>query len=96
MKDVTLNQRKQARFHVLNSVLEYQAPVAQAAELVGVSECYARRMLAAYRKDDAAALGNLSKLESIRLSGNQLEGCVRQGLQRVPDNDFGALNLSFC
>ena len=54
MKDVTLNQSEQARLSVLNSVLEYQAPIAQAAELLGVSPRHTRRMLAAYREHGAA------------------------------------------
>ena len=58
MKDVTLNQREQARLHVLNSVLEYQVPIAQAADLLGVSERHARRMLAGYREQGAAALAH--------------------------------------
>ena len=58
MKDVTLNQREQARLHVLNSVLEYQAPIAQAAELLGVSERHARWMLAGYREQGAAVLSH--------------------------------------
>ena len=49
MKDVTLNQKEQARLSVLNSVLEYQVPIAQAAEVLGVTSRHARRMLAAYR-----------------------------------------------
>ena len=56
MKDVTLNQREQARLQVLNSVMEYQLPRAQAAELLGISERQVRRILAAYRRDGAAAL----------------------------------------
>ena len=55
MKDVTLNQRDQAGLHVLNSVLEYQVPIGQTAKRLGVSERHARRMLAAYRWDGAAA-----------------------------------------
>ena len=35
MKDVTLNQKEQARLSVLNSVLEFQVPITQAAELLG-------------------------------------------------------------
>ena len=35
MKDVTLNQRDQVRLHLLSSVLKYQAPIAQAADLLG-------------------------------------------------------------
>ena len=56
MKDVTLNQREQARLQVLNSVMEYQLPRAQAAEILGISERQVRRILAAYRRDGAAAL----------------------------------------
>ena len=56
MKDVTLNQREQARLQVLNSVMEYQLPRAQAAEVLGISERQVRRLLAAYRRDGAAAL----------------------------------------
>ena len=56
MKDVTLNQREQARLQVLNSVMEYQLPRAQAAEILGISERQLRRVLAAYRRDGAAAL----------------------------------------
>ena len=56
MKDVTLNQREQARLQVLNSVLEYQLPTAQAAEVLGISERQVRRVLAAYRREGVAAL----------------------------------------
>ena len=56
MKDVTLNQLEQTRLHVLNSVLEHQLPVAQAAEILGVSERHTWRLLAAYRREGAAAL----------------------------------------
>ena len=56
MKDLTLNQLEQTRLHVLNSVLEHQLPVAQAAEILGVSERHAWRILADYRKEGAAAL----------------------------------------
>ena len=51
-----MNQRGQARLQVLNSVMEYQLPRAQAAELLGISERQVRRILAAYRMDGAAAL----------------------------------------
>ena len=56
MKDVTLNQREQARLQVLNSVLDFQLPRAQAAEIMGISEPQIRRVLAAYRRERAAAL----------------------------------------
>ena len=58
MKDLTLNQLEQTRLHVLNSVLEHQLPVAQAAEILGVSERHAWRLLADYRREGAAALAH--------------------------------------
>ena len=43
---------------MLNSVLEYQLPIAQAAEIMGVSERHTKRLLAAYRKVGPAALAH--------------------------------------
>ena len=53
-----MNQKEQARISVLNSVLEYQVPIVQAAEVLGVSSRHARRLLADYRKEGAAALAH--------------------------------------
>ena len=53
-----MNQQEQARIKVLNIVLEYHLPIAQAAEIMGVSERHAKRLLAAYRRDGAAALSH--------------------------------------
>ncbi len=53
-----MKQRELARLHVLNNVLEYQVPVGQAAEVLGVSERHARRLLSAYRREGAAALAH--------------------------------------
>ena len=52
-----MNQ-KQARLFVLNSVFEYQVPIAQAAELLGVSPRHVRRMVSAYLRNRAAALAH--------------------------------------
>ena len=43
---------------MLNDILEYQVPIGQAAEILGVSERHARRLLNAYRRDGAAALAH--------------------------------------
>ena len=51
-----MNQNEQTRLKVLNSVMVGQLPVAQAAELLGVSERHVWRVLAAYRSEGAAAL----------------------------------------
>ena len=53
-----LNQQEQARIQVLNNVLEYQLPIAEAAGIMGVSERHIKRLLAAYRKHGAAALAH--------------------------------------
>ena len=58
MRDVTLTQQEQTRIQVLNSVLEYHLPIAQAAEIMGVSDRHTKRLLAAYRKDGAVALAD--------------------------------------
>ena len=53
-----MNQQEQTRIQVLNSVLEYHLPIAQAAEIMGMSERHTKRLLAAYRKDGAVALAH--------------------------------------
>ena len=56
MGELTSTQREQVRLQVLNGVLADQAPVGQAAEILGVSERHVWQILAAYRKEGAAAL----------------------------------------
>jgi transposase len=56
MEGLTLNRRDQARLKVLNIALKGECKVAEAAILMGVSERHAWRLLAAYRKEGAAAL----------------------------------------
>ena len=51
-----MNQREQARLQALNSAMEYRLPRAHTAEILGISERQLRRVLAAYRRDGAAAL----------------------------------------
>ena len=53
-----MNHQEQARIQMLNSVLGYQLPIAQAAEIMGVSERHTKRLLAAYRKEGPAALAH--------------------------------------
>ena len=53
-----MNQQEQARIQVLSGVLEYQLPIAQAAEVMGVSERHTKRLLAVYRKHGPAALAH--------------------------------------
>ncbi len=55
---MTLNQKEQARLQVLNSLLAEHMTIEQASTLMGVSTRHTRRILAAYRKDGAAALAH--------------------------------------
>ena len=88
MKDVTLNQKEQARLSVLNSVLEYQVPIAQAAEVLGVSPRHARRMLSAYREQGAAALahGNRGRRPHNAIPATEAAAVVdwRRSVTRAP------------
>ena len=58
MKGLTLNQREQARLEILNHVLQSWMRVHEAASLLGVRQRQAWRLLAAYRKEGAAALAH--------------------------------------
>ena len=58
MENVTLTQQEQARLQVLNSLLTGHMTTEQAATLMGVSTRHTRRILAAYRRDGAAAIAH--------------------------------------
>jgi len=58
MKGLTLNQKEQARLETLNRVLEGQLRVNEAAVVLGGSERHAWRILAAYRREGAAAVAH--------------------------------------
>ncbi len=53
-----MTQHEQARLKVLNSLLADYMTIDQAATLMGVSTRHTRRLLAAYRKEGAAALAH--------------------------------------
>ena len=53
-----MTQKEQGRLQVLNSLLMEQITTDQAATLIGVSARHARRLLAAYREEGAAALAH--------------------------------------
>src|SRR3990172_5193323 len=61
MKGLTLTTKEQTRLSILNTVLERRCSVAEAAQLVGVSERHMWRLLAAYRKEGAAALAQVNR-----------------------------------
>ena len=58
MKGLTLTTKEQTRLQVLNGVLEGRWSMGETAEVLGVSERQGWRLLAAYRKEGAAALAH--------------------------------------
>ncbi len=58
MKGLTLTTKEQTRLFIMNGVLERQWTVAEAAEVLGVSERHTWRLLSAYRMEGAAALAH--------------------------------------
>ena len=50
--------KEQTRLQILNAVLSQQCNAVEAAQLIGVSERHLWRLLAAYRKEGAAALAH--------------------------------------
>jgi len=66
MKGLTLTTREQTRLYIINTILERRTSVAEAAQLLGVSERHTWRLLAAYREEGAAAIvhGNRDRLPS--------------------------------
>ena len=91
MRDVTLNQKEQARIQVLNSVLEYQLPIAEAAEVMGVSQRHAKRLLAAYRKDGAAALAHGNRG---RRPHNAVPAAAAAAVVKLASNHYAGANHS--
>ena len=91
MRDVKLNQQEQARIQVLNCVLEYQLPIAQAAEIMGVSERHTKRLLAAYRKHGAAALAHGNRG---RRPHNAVPEAAATAVVKLASNGYAGANHS--
>ena len=58
MKGLILTQKEQARLQVLNRVVGWEITTREAASILGLSERQTWRILAAYRKEGAAALAH--------------------------------------
>ena len=86
-----MNQQEQARIQVLNSVLEYQLPIAQAAEIMGVSERHTKRLLEAYRKDGPAALAHGN---SGRRPHNAVPETAAAAVVKLASNGYSGANHS--
>jgi len=61
MKGLTLSTREQTRLTIMNLILDRRYPVKEAANLIGLSERHTWRLLAAYRREGAAALAHKNR-----------------------------------
>ena len=75
---LALSQREQRRLQVLNRVLQKGLNMAEASRLLGVSERHGWRLLAAYRREGAAALahGNRGR-KPVHTIGEEIKAQVR-------------------
>ena len=89
MKGLTLNQREQTRLEILNRVLQGWMRMHEAAPLLGVSERQAWRLLAAYRKEGAAALAHGNRG---RQPVNTTPPVVRDQVVTLARTQYGGLN----
>ena len=71
MEHVRLTQQEQARLQVLNNLLAGYMTTEQAAILMGLSARHTRRILAAYRRDGAAAKTLDGRLLAIVVAHNR-------------------------
>ena len=61
MKGLTLSTREQTRLTIMNLILDRKYPVKEAARLIGIGERHTWRLLAAYRREGAAALAHKNR-----------------------------------
>ena len=76
---------------MLNSVLEHQLPIAQAAEIMGVSERHTKRLLAAYRRHGAAALSHGNRG---RRPHNAVPDTTGVAVVKLASNGYAGANYS--
>ncbi len=89
MRGLTLTAKEQTRLQVLNEVLERRWSIREAAEVLGVSERQGWRLLAAYRREGAAALahGNRGRVPS-----NATPAATRQRVVALAQEHYGGVN----
>jgi transposase len=89
MKGLTLSTKEQNRLQILNGVLERHWPVREAAKIMGVSERQGWRILAAYRKEGAAALAHGNRG---RTPANATPLAIRQHVVTMAKERYGGVN----
>ena len=76
---------------MLNSVLEYHLPIAQAAEIMGIGERQTKRLLAAYRRDGPEALAHGNRG---RRPHNAVPETVAAAVVKLASNGYAGANHS--
>ena len=89
MKGLTLTTREQNKLQTLNGVLERHWPMREAAEIMGVSERHGWRILAAYRKEGAAALAHGNRG---RTPVNATPLAIRQWVVAIAKERYSGVN----
>ncbi len=89
MRGLTLSTKEQNRLHILNGVLERYWSMGEAALLLGVSERQGWRLLAAYRKDGAAALVHKNR---DRVPPNATPETIQQRVVALAQERYGGVN----
>lgn len=89
MKGLTLTTEEQNRLQTLNGVLERHWPMWEAAKLMGVSERHGWRILAAYRKEGAAALAHRNRG---RTPANATPLTIRQRVVAMAKERYAGVN----
>ena len=89
MKGLTLTTKEQTRLHILNGVLEGHWFVREAAEVLGVSERHAWRILAAYRREGAVVLAHGNRG---RMPTNTTPAWVQQQVVDIVEKRYRGIN----
>jgi len=89
MKGLTLTTKEQNRLQTLNGVLERHWPMREAATLMGMSERHGWRILAAYRKEGAAALAHGNRG---RAPANATPLAIRQQVIAITKERYSGVN----
>ncbi|MDO8532225.1 MAG: ISNCY family transposase [Dehalococcoidia bacterium] len=86
-----MTTKEQTRLQILNEVLERRWSMREAKEVLGVSERHAWRLLAAYRKEGAAALAHGNRG---RVPLNATPTATRQQVVTMARERYGGINYT--
>jgi len=89
MERLTLTTKEQNRLQILNGVLEKHWPMREAAKVMGVSERHGWRILAAYRKEGAAALAHDNRG---RTPANVTPQAIREKIISLAKSRYNGVN----